>query len=112
MLDVFSSLGYTFETDEHKLEGYAIISAMLPTYFWFQWQELEQIGVQTGLDTKETKDAIRETLLAAIQLFYNHDLSHEEVMDLIPIKPVGEHEQTIRDCFRSTLLPLFEKIKP
>lgn len=28
-------LAYTFETAEEKLEAYAHISAMLPTYFWF-----------------------------------------------------------------------------
>lgn len=112
ILRILRKMGYTFETDEEKLESYAIISAMLPTYFWFQWDEMEKIGVKMGLDSKETKDAIRETLLAATQLFYNPDLTHEEVMDLIPVKPVAEFEQSIRDCFNSKLLPLFEKIKP
>lgn len=112
LLQILRGLGYTFETDEQKLESYAIISAMLPTYFWFQWQELEKIGLKIGLDSKETKEAIRETVLAATQLFYNPDLAHEEVMDLIPLKPVAEHEQAIRDCFNDKLLPLFEKIKP
>ena len=32
---LFKPLGKTFETEEFKLEGYAVISAMLPTYFWF-----------------------------------------------------------------------------
>ena len=45
ILEMLNLLGHTFETDEEKLEGYALISAMLPTYFWFQWNELEaQIG--------------------------------------------------------------------
>ena len=112
VLKLFRTLGYTFETDEEKLESYAIISAMLPTYFWFQWDEMEKIGEKIGLDSKETKDAIRETLLASVQLFYNPDMSHEEIMDLIPVKPIGDQEQNIRECFNSKLLPLFEKIKP
>lgn len=112
VLTLLRTMGYTFETDEQKLESYAIISAMLPTYFWFQWMEMEKIGEKIGLEPKETRETIRETLLAATQLFYNPDLSHEEVMDLIPVKPVAEHEQAIRDCFNSKLLPLFEKIKP
>ena len=33
LLDLLKALGKTFEVDEIKLEGYAIISAMLPTYF-------------------------------------------------------------------------------
>jgi len=112
VLHIFRHLGYTFETDEEKLESYAVISAMLPTYFWFQWDELEKIGLKIGLDSKEVKEAIRETLLGATQLFYNPDLSHEDVIDLIPVKPVAEHEQAIRECFNSKLVPLFEKIKP
>ena len=111
-LKLLRMLGYTFETDEQKLESYAIISAMLPTYFWFQFDEMEKIGEKMGLTNKETKDAIRETLLASVQLFYNPDMSHEEIMDLIPVKPIGDHEQNIRECFSSKLLPLFEKIKP
>ncbi len=111
ILQLLRTLGYTFETGEQKLEGFAIISAMLPTYFWFQWLEMEAIGETIGLDSRETREAIRETLLAATQLFYNPDLTHEEVMDLIPVKPVAEHEQAIRECFRGKLLPLFDKIK-
>jgi len=111
-LRLFRTLGYTFETDEKKLESYAVISAMLPTYFWFQWDEMEKIGEKIGLNSRETKDAIRETLLASVELFYNPDMSHEEIMDLIPVKPVGDHEESIRECFNSKLLPLFEKIKP
>lgn len=112
IMHILRAMGYTFETDEKKLESYAIISAMLPTYFWFQWDEMEKIGEKMGLDPRETKEAIRETLLASTQLFYNPDLTHEEVMDLIPVKPVGDHEQTIRECFNSKLLELFKKIRP
>ena len=33
LLKLFKQLGKTFETDESKLEGYAILSTILPTYF-------------------------------------------------------------------------------
>ena len=33
ILEMLNLLGHTFETDEEKLEGYALLSAMLPTYF-------------------------------------------------------------------------------
>ena len=45
ILKMLGSLGHTFEVAENKLEGYAIMSAMLPTYFWFQWNELQAIGI-------------------------------------------------------------------
>jgi pyrroline-5-carboxylate reductase len=105
-------LGYTFEVPENKLEGYAIMSAMLPTYFWFQWKELQSIGILTGLDEKECKESIHKTLIASLNLMYQSGLSADEVMDLIPVKPIAEYESQIRDCFKSKLLPLFEKIKP
>jgi pyrroline-5-carboxylate reductase len=35
ILDLLRLLGETFEVAEEKLESYAIMSAMLPTYFWF-----------------------------------------------------------------------------
>ncbi len=105
-------LGKTFEVEESKLEAYAIISAMLPTYFWFQWKEMQTIGLQMGLEEVESKNAVQETLLAAISLFYNSKLSNEAVIDLIPIKPIGENEAEINVIYETKLLGLFEKIKP
>ena len=112
LLNMLELLGHTFEVAEYKLEGYAIMSAMLPTYFWFQWKELQSIGIQIGLDEKECKDSIQKTLNASLNLMYKSGLTAIEVMDLIPVKPMSEHETQIRDCFKSKLLPLFEKIKP
>lgn len=105
-------LGKTFETEEHKLEGYAIISGMLPTYFWFQWQELEAIGEKTGLSKEEAAKTIRNTLKNAIKLYYKSGLTPTEVMDLIPVKPIGESEEEIKNTLNTKLLGLFEKIKP
>ncbi len=112
LLGILALLGNTFEVDENKLEGYAIMSAMLPTYFWFQWKELQSIGIQMGMDEEECRDSIYETLIASLNLMYKSGLPANEVMDLIPVKPIAEHESQIQDCFKSKLLPLFEKIKP
>jgi pyrroline-5-carboxylate reductase len=109
---LFKPLGKTFETEEHKLEGYAIISGMLPTYLWFQWQELETIGEKTGLSKEEAAKTIRTTLKNAIKLYYKSGLTPEEVMDLIPVKPIGENEEEIKNMLNAKLLGLFEKIKP
>ena len=45
---------------EDKLEAYAILTAMGPTYFWFQWQELLQIGLSFGLDALEIETGLAE----------------------------------------------------
>jgi len=112
LLEMLNLLGNTFEVQEDKLEAYAIISAMLPTYFWFQWEEMQKIGKQMGLDEEESKIAVKETLLSAISLFYDSNLSSNEVIDLIPVKPIGEHEAQITDIYKTKLMGLFEKIKP
>jgi len=112
LLKILGLLGHTFEVAENKLEGFAIMSAMLPTYFWFQWKELQAIGMQIGLNEKECSDSIQETLKASLNLMYKSGLTVNEVMDLIPVKPIAENETQIKDCFKNKLLPLFEKIKP
>lgn len=111
-LKILIKLGKIFETEEAKLEGYAIVSAMLPTYFWFQWQELEKIAVETGLTTEEAKKAVKLTLKKAVKLYFDSGLIPAEVMDLIPVKPIGENEAEIKNILNSKLTGLFEKIRP
>lgn len=112
VLKLLKKLGKTFETEEAKLESYAIISAMLPTYFWFQWQEMETIAIETGLSRKEAKKAVKSTLKRAIKLYYNSGMAPAEVMDLIPVKPISDKEEEIKSILHTKLSGLFEKIKP
>ena len=105
-------LGNTFEVPEEKLESYAIMSAMLPTYFWFQWKELGEIGQKIGLSEKESNDSINDTLIASLKLMFKSGLTPHEVMDLIPVKPIGEHEAQITEIYKTKLIGLFDKIKP
>lgn len=109
---ILKVLGKTIVVKENMLEGYAIVSAMLPTYFWFQWKKMEEIAVITGFSAEDAKKVIRETLDRSIELYYKSDLSPDEVMDLIPVKPIGEHEAQIEEILKSKLLGLYEKIKP
>jgi pyrroline-5-carboxylate reductase len=88
------------------------MSAMLPTYFWFQWKELIEIGQKIGLSEMECVEAVYETLNASLDLMYKSELSPEKVIDLIPVKPIGEHEPQITEIYRTKLIGLFEKIKP
>jgi pyrroline-5-carboxylate reductase len=112
VLELLKLMGSTFEVPEEKLESYAIMSAMLPTYFWFQWKELADIGIKTGLTEEESKKSINETLIASLNLMYKSGLTATEVIDLIPVKPIGEHESQITGIYRTKLMGLFEKIKP
>jgi pyrroline-5-carboxylate reductase len=112
ILEMLNLLGHTFETAEEKLEGYAIISSMLPTYFWFQWNNLESIGVKFGLSDAECRESIYETLNAALNAMYRSGMKPEDVMNLIPVKPIGENEEQIKAIYQEKLSTLFEKIKP
>jgi pyrroline-5-carboxylate reductase len=112
LLEMFMGMGKTFEVVESKLEAYAMVSAMLPTYFWFQWKEMQNLGLQMGLNESETKETVHQTLLAAIDLFFNSELNYNEVIDLIPVKPIGENEEQISEIYQSKLMGLFQKIKP
>jgi len=112
LLEILGTMGKTFEVEESKLEAFAMVSAMLPTYFWFQWKEMQNLGLQMGLNELESKETVQQTLLAAIDLFFNPELSYNEVIDLIPVKPIGEHETQISEIYQSKLMGLFQKIKP
>ncbi len=109
---VFKPLGKIFETDEQKLESYAVVSAMLPTYFWFQWLEIERIAIETGLSVEEARKTVKSTLKKAVKLYYNSGLSPSEVMDLIPVKPIGASEIEITDILETRLMGVYGKIKP
>ena len=112
VMEMLRLLGNTFEVAEPKLEAYALISAMLPTYFWFQWKELIKLGDPMGLSEEESNVAIQQTLMAAMNLYFESGLSPEQVMDLIPVKPIAEHQAQISEIYQTKLMGLYEKIKP
>jgi len=112
ILEMLNLLGHTFETAEEKLEGYALISSMLPTYFWFQWNELETIGTQFGLSNAECRESIYETLNAALNTMYRSGMKPDEVMNLIPVKPIAENEDQFKGIYQEKLMGLWGKIKP
>jgi pyrroline-5-carboxylate reductase len=105
-------LGKTIEVAEPKLEAYAILSAMLPTYFWFQWEELVRLGGPMGLTQEESTAAIHKTLVGALNLYFESGLTPEKVIDLIPVKPIGENQALFTEIYQAKLMGLFEKIRP
>lgn len=112
LLDLLKVLGKTIEVEESELEGYAIVSAMLPTYFWFQWKKMEEIAMQIGFTEADSKRIIRRTLMRALKLYYKSELSSNELIDLIPVKPIADHEEEIESIYQTKLHGLYEKIKP
>ena len=107
-----SALGECPVVPEQDLEAYAVLAAMGPTYFWFQWEELEALGVGFGLDREALRNALSAMVAGAAHSYFDSGLGAGEVMDLIPVKPLKEDEEDIRSRFRQRLVPLYEKIKP
>jgi len=97
--------------DEEKLEAYAIITAMGPTYLWFQLFELFELGKSFGLTDKQAWKGIKKMLKGAVETVDESGLTPEEVMDLVPVRPLGEDEAMIRDAYRTKLTGLYQKLK-
>ncbi len=103
-------LGTTHEVEEHELEAYAVISAMAPTYFWFQWKKLAELGESFGLSGRAANEAVLQSMYGALETYYNAGMSPAEVMDLIPVKPIGEKEKTIEEIYDEYLISLYNKL--
>ena len=109
--DIFQKLGAFPEVDEKNIEAYAITSAMGPTYFWPQLYELKDLAISFGLSEKEAMDAIRTMMIGAVKTMFESGLEPKDVMDLVPVKPLCDEEENIKNIYRSKLKPLFEKLK-
>lgn len=105
-------LGTSLEVEEKDLEAYAIISAMAPTYFWFQWKKLASLGEKLGLTSRNANEAVLQSMYGALETYFNSQMTPDEVMNLIPVKPLAEHENEIENMYEHSLTELFNKIRP
>jgi len=112
LLEWLSALGDCPEVDESKLEAYAVLTGMGPTYFWFQLVELLELGKSFGLTEEETADGLKKMLIGAAKTLFESGLSPEEVQDLIPAKPLKDEEPQIRAAYRQKLEAMFQRLKP
>lgn len=103
-------LGATHEVEEHELEAYAVISAMAPTYFWFQFHKLAELGESFGLSSRAANEAVLQAMYGALETYYNSGMTPSEVMDLIPVKPIGEKEEAINEIYTENLTALYKKL--
>jgi pyrroline-5-carboxylate reductase len=111
MRKMLSRLGRCPEVAEDKLEAYAIVTAMGPTYMWFQWNELRSLAESFGLSAEEAETGIAEMVGGAVNTLIRSGMPAEEVINLIPVKPLGEDEASIKAMYRTRLEPLYKKLK-
>ncbi|HWQ65460.1 MAG TPA: NAD(P)-binding domain-containing protein [Methanospirillum sp.] len=108
--DLMAPLGTMPEVAEETLEAYAVITAMGPTYLWFQLVELIRLGESFGLSTDEANRAVLSMTAGAVKTMQESDLTPAGVMDLVPVKPMADHEETIKGMYTRSLTGLYGKL--
>lgn len=111
-IQVFKKLGKVPVVPENQIEAYAVISAMGHTYFWFQLQQLKELGLSFGLTENEARETISAMLMGTAETLFNSGLTYEQVINLVPVKPMAEHENTIKEFYKNSLNGIYQKIRP
>jgi pyrroline-5-carboxylate reductase len=109
---LLSPLGESPEVPEEDLEAYAVITAMGPTYFWFQLQALREVALGLGLPGDRIAPALESMVSGAVKTLLASGLPPQEVMNLIPVKPLAEMEPQLREMYLTRLPAIHNKIKP
>ncbi len=88
-----------------------MISAMGHTYFWFQIQQLKELGLLYGLSESEAEESISAMISGTVEMFFKSGLNYDKVVDLAPVKPLAKHENTIKENYKTCLNNIYKKIK-
>jgi pyrroline-5-carboxylate reductase len=112
IIALLSPLGECPDVAEEKLEAYAVLTAMGPTYLWFQFQALREVAAGFGLSDAEITPALKRMVCGGARTLLESGLTPAEVMDLIPVKPLAEMEPQVCEMYRTRLPGIYMKIKP
>jgi len=112
LVELFAGLGESPEVEERKLENYAILTAMGPTYLWPQFYELLSLAQSFGLTGTEAFAGLAAMVTGAVAAMNDSGLSPEELQDLIPVKPLADLQPTLLEGYRTKLTAVAEKIRP
>jgi pyrroline-5-carboxylate reductase len=110
LLELLGPLGACPAVPEEHLEAYAVLTAMGPTYLWFQLQQLRELGRSFGLPAADVDAGLEAMAAGAARTFFASGLSAEEVMDLVPVRPMREDEEAIRTAYRNRLIGVYQKL--
>lgn len=108
---LFCPLGEHPLVEETKLEAYAVLAAMGPTYFWFQWQVLRELAAEFGLGKEEADRALNAMLHGAAGLLLESGMDYAAVNDTVPVKPLADCQEGIERIFRERLGALHARLK-
>ena len=109
--DLFSCFGAHPTVPESTLEGYTMLTALGPTYFWFQWQLLRELGHGFGLGAAETDAGLSAMLDGARRLMFDSGFGPDEVRELSSLTPLADAEPAIVASYRRELSALFAQFR-
>jgi pyrroline-5-carboxylate reductase len=112
LISLLTPAGECPEVPEEALEAYAVLSAMGPTYLWFQLQALHEVAAGCGLSETQIAPALKRMVCGATRTLLESGLTPAEVMDLVPVKPLAEMESQVTELYRTRLPAIHQKIKP
>ncbi|MGB8294297.1 MAG: NAD(P)-binding domain-containing protein [Polyangia bacterium] len=96
---------------EETLEAHAIVSAMGPTYLWYQLYQLIELAQQCGLTPAAAQAAVLAMAQGAARTMSDAGMPPHEVMDLVPVKPLAALEPTVKEAYATVLQSLYRKLK-
>ena len=109
-LDLMRPLGQSPVVAEHLLESYAVITAMGPTYFGFQFAELEVLAESFGIETQAAREAIRTMLHGTVELLFASALPRAQALDLVPVRPLAAQEAEISAMLQREIGGIYAKL--
>lgn len=108
VVELLAPLGACPVVPEDKLNGYMVLAARGPAYFWFQLYELLGYGLSLGLTRAESLAALQAALDGAAATMRDSGLSPAEVRDLIPTHPLGPAEAAVLGAYRASVAKLIK----
>lgn len=109
---LFSPLGAMPQVPEKDLEAFALLTGMGPTYFWPQFQALREVARGLGLSPDAADAGLGAMIVGAVATLLDGGLTSSDVMDLVPVKPLGDREPGLVAMYREVLPALHAKIAP
>lgn len=110
LLEIFGHWGAAPEVAEESLEAYAVLTAMGPTYFWFQWLEMQRLAGTFGVADAEAREALAAMLHGAVSVLFESGLPPADVIDMVPVRPLKSEEETIRQILDGKLSGVYRKL--
>ena len=110
LLNLLKPLGQSPQVEEKLLESYAVISAMGPTYFGFQFAEVDKLANAFGLAPEAAREAILAMLHGTVDLLFASDLPRDKALDLVPVRPLAEQEAEITGMLQKQIGGIYAKL--